>query len=291
MATFAGCFANALARAYIAGMQDRGDHIDFMKMHGLGNDFVVVDARARPVEITPELARAMADRHRGVGFDQLALIAPSSRADAKLIFYNADGSLSATCGNATRCVARFLMEETGEDTLTLETERGLLAAVDAGGGLTSVNMGAPLLDWRDVPLAEAMDTLTLPIEGAPTATGMGNPHCSFFVDDAESVDLARIGPEIEHHPLFPERTNVQFAHVIGPDHLRMRVWERGTGITLASGSSSCAVAVAAARRGLTGRAVTIELDGGTIHIDWRDDGVWMTGPTAHVFDGIWRGAR
>jgi diaminopimelate epimerase len=129
-----------------------------------------------------------------------------------------------------------------------------------------------------------MDTLKLPIEGAPTATGMGNPHCTFFVDDAEAVDLAARGAETERHSLYPERTNVQFAHVIGPDHLRMRVWERGVGVTLASGSSSCATAVAAARRGLTGRKVTIELDGGTIHIDWREDGVWMTGPTAHVFD-------
>jgi diaminopimelate epimerase len=128
-----------------------------------------------------------------------------------------------------------------------------------------------------------MDTLHLPIDGAPTATGMGNPHCSFFVTDAEAVDLSTFGPTIEHHPLFPQRTNVQVAHVIAPDHLRMRVWERGVGLTLASGSSSCAVAVAAARRGLTGRSVRIDLDGGTIHIDWRDDGVWMTGPTAHVF--------
>lgn len=264
------------------------DTIAFMKMHGLGNDFVVVDARGRAMAMTSELARAMGDRHRGVGFDQLALIGESQRADARLVFYNSDGSSAATCGNATRCIARFLLEETGEGKLTLETERGLLSACDAGSGLTSVNMGAPLLLWNEIPLAHEMDTLALPIEGAPSATGMGNPHCTFFVDDAEAVDLARIGPEIENHPLFPERTNVQFAHVIGPDHLRMRVWERGTGITLASGSSSCAVAVAAARRGLTGRKVVLELDGGTIHIDWRDDGVWMTGPTAHVFDGVWR---
>jgi len=149
-------------------------------------------------------------------------------------------------------------------------------------------MGQPLLDWQDVPLARDMDTLSLPIDGAPTATGMGNPHCTFFVDDINAVDLAGRGAEMEHHPLFPERTNVQFVQVIGPDHLRMRVWERGVGVTLASGSSSCAVAVAAVRRGLTGRKVQIDLDGGTLHIDWRDDGVWMSGPTAHVFDGEWR---
>jgi len=147
-------------------------------------------------------------------------------------------------------------------------------------------MGMPQLDWQDIPLSKAMDTLELPIDGTPTATGMGNPHCTFFVDDVDSVDLATFGAEIEHHPLYPERTNVQIAQIIGADHIRMRVWERGVGITLASGSSSCATAVAAARRGLTGRAVTIDLDGGTLQVDWREDGVWMIGPTAHVFNGV-----
>ena len=260
--------------------------LPFMKMHGLGNDFVVIDARRTPVVMTPPLAALLADRHRGVGFDQLALIGSDDAADLSLTFYNADGSLSAACGNATRCVARYEMARTGKTALTIRTGRGRLDAVDAGHGLTSVNMGPPQLDWRDIPLAREVDTLALPIEGAPVATGMGNPHCTFFVEDAEAVDLAARGPEIEHHPLFPQRTNVQFAHVIGPDHLRMRVWERGTGITLASGSSSCAVAIAAARQGLTGRRVTMELDGGTITVDWRGDGVWMTGPTAHVFDGV-----
>lgn len=260
--------------------------LTFLKMHGLGNDFVVLDARARPIPVTADLARALADRHRGVGFDQLARIDPGDAGqDAKLTFWNADGSLSAACGNATRCIARHLMTETGKSELTLATERGALRTVDAGGGLTSVNMGAPLLDWQDIPLAEAMETDSLPIDGAPVATGMGNPHCTFFVAEAEAIPLAEFGARMEHHPLFPERTNVQVAQVTGPDRLRMRVWERGTGITLASGSSSCATAVAAARRGLTGRSVTIDLDGGTLAVDWRDDGVWMTGPTAHVFTG------
>ncbi len=257
--------------------------LPFMKMHGLGNDFVVLDARAQPVEMTPALARALADRHRGVGFDQLAVISPGT--DAHLTFYNADGSLSAACGNATRCIARMLLDETGSGALTLTTERGTLAARKAGDGLTSVNMGPPQLDWQDIPLAEAMDTLELPIEGAPTATGMGNPHCTFFVEDAEAIPLEQFGPRYEHHPLYPARTNVQVAQIVGPDHIRMRVWERGTGITLASGSSSCATAVAAARRGLTGRHVRLDLDGGTLEVDWREDGVWMTGPTAHVFSG------
>ena len=268
--------------------------LPFMKMHGLGNDFVVIDARAGAAPVTAGLARALADRHRGVGFDQLAVIEGDAGADVRLVFFNADGSLSAACGNATRCIARWEMDRRGVHALTLRTERGVLRAEDAGNGLTSVNMGPPVTDWAGIPLAQEMDTLHLPIDGDPVATGMGNPHCTFFVPDAEVVDLAGDGARMEHHPLFPQRTNVQFAHVIGPDHLRMRVWERGTGITLASGSSSCAVAVAAARRGLTGRSVRITLDGGDILVDWRADGVWMTGPTAHVFSGVltpdWLGA-
>ncbi|WP_299791217.1 diaminopimelate epimerase [uncultured Marivita sp.] len=261
--------------------------IAFMKMHGLGNDFVVLDSRAHRIDMTAALARAIGDRHRGVGFDQLALIQNGADgSDAQLVFYNSDGSTAGACGNATRCIARFLMDESGRSDVVLKTERGYLAARDAGDGLTSVNMGQPQLDWQDVPLAREVDTLELPIDGAPTATGMGNPHCTFFVGDAESVDLEIRGAEIEHHPLYPRRTNVQFASVIGKNHLRMRVWERGVGVTLASGSSSCATAVAAARRGLTDRTVAIDLDGGRIEIDWREDGVWMTGPTAHVFSGM-----
>lgn len=258
--------------------------LPIMKMHGLGNDFVVVDARARAVDMTAGLARAIADRNRGVGFDQLAVVTEGAQG-AELTFYNADGSLSATCGNATRCIARMILDEAGQSEITLTTPRGRLTARDAGDGLTAVNMGPPQLDWRDIPLSEEMDTLELPIEGAPVATGMGNPHCTFFVEDAEAVPLDQFGPRYEHHPLFPERTNVQVAQIIAPDHIRMRVWERGTGVTLASGSSSCAVAVAAKRRGLTGSKVSIDLDGGRIFIEWTDEGVWMTGPTAHVFSG------
>ncbi|SFR53472.1 diaminopimelate epimerase [Yoonia tamlensis] len=263
-------------------------YLPFMKMHGLGNDFVVVDERGITPRVDAALAIAIADRHRGVGFDQLTVLSKTPDADVHLTFWNSDGSLSAACGNATRCIARFLMDETGRDTLTITTDRGTLYARDAGDGLTSVNMGQPQLRWDEIPLSHEMDTLALPIDGAPVATGMGNPHCTFFVEDAEAVDLAARGAQTEHHPLYPQRTNVQFASVVGPDHLRMRVWERGVGVTLASGSSSCATAVAAARRGITGRKVQIDLDGGTLHIDWRDDGVWMTGPTAHVFDGQWR---
>jgi diaminopimelate epimerase len=259
--------------------------LPFMKMHGLGNDFVVIDARTTAATITPALATALADRHRGVGFDQLAVIGHGGNADLHLDFLNADGSPSAACGNATRCIARWEMDRTGKTALAITTPRGLLHANDAGGGLTSVNMGQPETAWDRIPLSHAMDTLALPIDGAPTATSMGNPHCTFFVDNAEAIDLSTFGPAHEHHPLFPQRTNVQVAQILSPTHIRMRVWERGTGITLASGSSSCATAVAAARRGLTQRAVTIMLDGGDLQVDWRDDGVWMTGPTAHVFSG------
>lgn len=265
------------------GTSDTG--LPFMKMHGLGNDFVIVDVRMRGAVVTPALVRRLADRHRGVGFDQLAVIAAGD-ADAYLNFFNADGSRSDACGNATRCIARYLMNETGKTELALGTGRGILMARDAGGGLTSVNMGPPQLRWDEIPLAEEMDTAELPIEGSPVATGMGNPHCTFFVDDAEVIPLAEFGARYEHHPLYPERTNVQVAQITGPDRIRMRVWERGVGITLASGSSSCAVTVAAARRGLTGRRARVDLDGGSMEVDWRDDGVWMTGPTAHVFDGV-----
>lgn len=259
--------------------------LPFMKMHGLGNDFVVVDARARAIALPSPLVRALADRHRGVGFDQLAVITDGT--DLAITFYNADGSPSAACGNATRCIAAREMALTGADMLNIQiTGRGTLTAVRGADGVTSVNMGQPQLDWQDIPLARAVDTLSLPIEGGPVATGMGNPHCTFFVDDVAAIDLAARGAAMEHDPLYPERTNVQFAQIMGPDHIRMRVWERGTGITLASGSSSCATAVAAARRGLTGRTVRVDLDGGTLSIDWRDDGVWMSGPTAHVFDGV-----
>ncbi len=262
--------------------------LPFMKMHGLGNDFVVIDARRDLPPLTPDLVVAIADRHRGVGFDQLAVISDADDADLHLTFWNADGSTSAACGNATRCIAAWEMTRVGKHALAITTDRGRLAARDAGHGMVSVNMGQPQLDWQEIPLAREMDTLKLPIDGIPTATGMGNPHCSFFVEDAEAVDLTRFGPAHEHHPLFPQRTNVQVAQITGPDRIRMRVWERGAGLTLASGSSSCAVAVAAARRGLTGRSVTIDLDGGTLMVEWCDDGVWMTGPTAHVFDGVWR---
>ena len=257
----------------------------FVKMHGAGNDFVVIDQRGRGAVMTAALARALGDRNRGVGFDQLAEIRDSDSADFALDFWNSDGTMAESCGNATRCVSDLVMRQTGRDALTLTTARGTLSAVRRADGLVSVNMGAPQLNWQQIPLASATDTLHLPLPGDPVAVGMGNPHCVFFVPDAEAIDLPAQGPRFEHDPLYPRRTNVEFATLTGPDHLRMRVWERGTGITLACGSGACATAVAAHLRGMTGRNVRIDLDGGTLEVDWRDDGVWMAGPVAHVFDG------
>lgn len=261
----------------------------FLKMHGLGNDFVIVDARPGGEAMTPALAKALGDRNRGVGFDQLAVIRNGAGVVAEVDFWNSDGTEAAACGNATRCVARLLMAETGAEAVELRTGRGVLRAEDAGGGLTRVNMGPPVLDWEGIPLARAVDLDALPIETAlgvrPAAAGMGNPHCVFVVPDAEAVDLAALGPRVEHDPLYPQRTNVEVVQILDRETIRMRVWERGGLITLACGSGACAAAVVTARQGLTGRRVTVRLDGGALGIDWRDDGVWMTGPTALVFEG------
>ncbi|TQS71507.1 diaminopimelate epimerase [Rhodobacteraceae bacterium] len=253
----------------------------FMKMHGLGNDFVVIDARDGDDPVTPALAKALADRHRGVGFDQLAVISSDSRADFHLKFYNSDGSEAGACGNATRCVSDWMMRELGQDTIRLTTRRGQLSALRRADGLVSVNMGPPILVADAIPFTG--DPMATGLAGDPVAIGMGNPHCIFFVPDAEAVDLHDRGPIFETHPAFPERTNVEFASLSGPDHLRMRVWERGAGVTLACGSGTCATAVAAHLRGLTGRRVRVDVDGGELEIDWREDGVWMTGPTTFVF--------
>ncbi|OYW57834.1 MAG: diaminopimelate epimerase [Rhodobacterales bacterium 32-66-7] len=258
----------------------------FMKMHGAGNDFVVIDSRAGGAAMTAGLARAIGDRNRGVGFDQLAEITAAEGTDFGLLFWNADGSQAGACGNATRCVADHVMRGLGLDRVTLTTARGRLLAERRADGRVWVNMGPPQLDWREVPLARAVDPLHLPLPGDPVAVGMGNPHCVRFVPDAEAVDLAALGPGYEHDPLFPERTNVEFASLTRPDRLRLRVWERGTGITLACGSGACATAVAAHLRGMTGRRVVLDLDGGVLEVDWQDDGVWLTGPVAHVFDGM-----
>ncbi len=264
--------------------------LPFMKMHGAGNDFVVIDQRGRgPAAgpgMTADLARKIGDRNRGVGFDQLAEITRSDSADFGLIFWNSDGTQAGACGNATRCVADYVMRGLGVDRVSLTTARGALQAERTADGRVWVNMGRPQLDWPMVPLAKAVDHLHLPLPGDPVGIGMGNPHCVFFVEDAEAVDLATLGPQIEHDPLFPQRTNVEVASLISPCRMRMRVWERGTGITLACGSGACATAVAAHLRGMIGPRVALQVDGGVLEVDWRDDGVWLTGPVARVFDGV-----
>lgn len=263
-------------------MATRPQTLTFRKMHGAGNDFVILDARGAAPVTTPDLARALGDRHRGVGFDQLAELRDDPEADFALDFWNADGTTAGACGNATRCVAWLVMRETGRDRLTIRTERGLLTAVTTNGRIW-VNMGQPVTDWQAIPLSGPRDILHLPLPGDPVGIGMGNPHCVFITRDAEAVALEDQGASVEHDPLFPARTNVEFISLLAEDHLRMRVWERGTGVTLACGSGACAAAVAAAMRGLTGRRVVLDLDGGTLEVDWRDDGVWLTGPVADVF--------
>lgn len=277
-------------------MMTSGEH-PFLKMHGLGNDFVVLDVRRSGLALSADAVRAIADRHRGVGCDQLIVVEPPRNAvsDAWMTIYNPDGSQSGACGNATRCIAWLLMRESGADTVVIETKAGLLDGEMRGDRLVAVDMGRARLDWRDVPLAEAVDTLHLGIAVGPLAdpvgVSMGNPHAVFFVDDVDAIDLAALGPVLESHPLFPERANIEIAQVLAPaadgtERLRMRVWERSAGITQACGSGACATLVAAARRGLTGRKAEVVLDGGALTIEWlADDHVLMTGPVALSFAG------
>ncbi len=264
--------------------------LHFIKMHGLGNDFVVIDGRTTRVSLDPGWVRAVADRRTGVGCDQLVVIERSGGADARLSLRNADGSVTAACGNATRCVARLLMEENGADSVVIETDAGRLDCRAAAGGEITVDMGEARFGWRDIPLAQEADTLNLDLGvgelGTAVAISVGNPHAVFFVEDAEAIDLARIGPGLERHAAFPERANIEIAQVNAEDHIRLRVWERGAGITPACGTGACATLVAAARRGFTGREAEVALDGGVLRIAWRDDGhVLMTGPATESFRG------
>ena len=266
--------------------------LPFLKMHGLGNDFVVFDARRQALDLTADQVRAIANRHTGVGCDQLIIMEPprNGAADVFMRIRNADGSEVEACGNATRCVASVVMKERGANTVVIETVVGLLHATASGNDLISVDMGPVRLDWQDIPLAKAMDTLHMEIEEGPlrdpVGINVGNPHAVFFVDDVKSIPLETVGPRVEHHPLFPARINVEAVQVLSPTRLRMRVWERGTGITQACGTGACATLVAAHRRGLTERAADIILDGGTLRIEWNDkDHVLMSGPAATSFAG------
>ena len=265
----------------------------FLKMHGLGNDFVVFDARDSALALSTAQAKAVADRHFGIGCDTMVVIRPGGAvADASLLFFNADGSESESCFNASRCVARLLLDERGLARVTLSTRGGMLVCSDAGKAGVTVDMGEPRLDWQHVPVTSAVDTanFSLDIGGtslAVSAVSMGNPHCVLFVPDAQKAPVATLGPTIETLPFFPKRTNVEFAQIMDGSTIRMRVWERGVGMTLACGTGACATAVAAVRRGLTGRKVELILDGGRLQIEWREeDGhVLMTGPTAMPFRG------
>lgn len=266
--------------------------IPFLKMHGLGNDFVVIDARKNPLELPVAAVRAIADRRTGVGFDQLILIEPphSTGSAAFMRIRNADGSEVGACGNASRCVAALLMEERQQDQIVFETKSGMLEAFRVPNGQIAINMGLARLDWREIPLARPADTYALEIAqgplASPVAVSMGNPHAVFFVPDAEAIPLAELGPLLEHHPLFPERANIEVAQILAPGRIRMRVWERGAGITRACGTGACAVLVAAVRRELCGRSAEVVLDGGSLFIQWLPDGqVLMTGPVATAFSG------
>jgi diaminopimelate epimerase len=265
----------------------------FFKMHGLGNDFAIFDARAHGLALDEAIARAIADRRLGVGCDQVIVIEkPPGSGDAGMRIYNADGDEVEACGNAARCVARLLLDEKDETEVRIDTRGGPLLCRDAGGGAVTVDLGVPKLDWQSIPLAHAVDTnrFILDVGGErfeAAAVSVGNPHCVLFVEHAEQADVAGLGAHIERAPLFPARTNVEFATPLTRARLRMRVWERGVGITRACGTGACAVAVAAHRRGLTERDVEIELDGGTLAIALResDDHVLMTGPATFAFAG------
>ncbi|MBE7218668.1 MAG: diaminopimelate epimerase [Caulobacteraceae bacterium] len=269
----------------------------FLKMNGLGNDFVVVEARSAPFAPSAAEVRAIAAREGGVGCDQLIAIEPSRAGDAFMRIWNADGEEVGACGNAARCVGWLLMEATGGAQASMETRAGVLQASLAGDRRVTVDMGAPRLGWRDIPLAEEMDTRrielavgppTAPILHTPGCVNMGNPHVVFFVPDAEAAPVREVGPMIERHPLFPQGVNVGFCEVRDASRMRLRVWERGAGLTRACGTGACAAVVAAHRRGIGKRAVEVELDGGALHIDWRrgDDHVLMTGPVALEFTGV-----
>ena len=267
----------------------------FLKMNGLGNDFVVVEARSAPFTPSADEVRAIANRETGIGCDQLIVIEPGEGVDARVRFWNSDGEEVGACGNGTRCVGWLLMQASGKDHAVIETRAGLLVASRAGERLVSVDMGKPGLEWTQIPLAGEHDTRALDVTlsddpalaAAPGCVSMGNPHVVFFVDDIETAPITMAGPAIERHPLFPEHVNVGFAQVLDRDHIRLRVWERGAGLTQACGTGACAALVAAARRGLTDRSAVLHLDGGDLLIEWRaeDDHVIMTGPAAVDFAG------
>lgn len=272
--------------------------LPFIKMNGLGNDFVVLDARVRPIALTQEQIVTISDRGQGIGCDQLIVMEPSKQAgvDVFMRIYNAEGGEVDACGNATRCIAALVAEENGTNAVTVQTNAGLLVGRVAGE-MVSVDMGVPRLAWDQIPLSEPFaDTngielqigpIDKPVLHTPSVVNVGNPHAIFWVDDLEAHDLGRFGPLLEHHPMFPERANITLAHVLSPTEIAVKVWERGAGLTQACGTAACATGVAAVCKGLTERKVTIHLPGGPLDIEWREsDGhIIMTGPWARDWEG------
>jgi diaminopimelate epimerase len=267
----------------------------FVKMNGLGNEILVVDLRdGAPAPTGPE---AKAIHESGLTFDQLMTIEPANGADIATRIFNNDGSEVSACGNGTRCIAWLVMQETGRNHVSIRTKAGVLQAKAGDQPETiTVDMGMPKFGWQDIPLSEEFrDTRAIelqigpidaPVLHSPSVVNVGNPHAIFWVDDVNVHDLGRFGPLLENHPIFPERANISLAHVTAPDALTLKVWERGAGLTLACGTAACAAAVAAARTKRTGRAVTVTLPGGPLHILWReDDHILMTGPVATEFEG------
>lgn len=269
----------------------------FRKMNGLGNDFVVLDGRRETVSLSAAQARAIADRASGIGCDQVIVMEPSRTADVRMRIWNGDGEEVESCGNASRCLADLLFEETGRDTATIDTKGGLLVCTRAPEGRVTVDMGEPRFGWEHIPLSEPFhDTRAIelqvgpidaPLLHSPSVVNVGNPHCIFWVDDVDAHDLGKFGPMLEFHPLFPERANISLCEVRDSWHLVLKVWERGAGLTRACGTAACAAAVSAARKGLTGRSVRVTLPGGDLDIEWRggDDHILMTGPVAYEFSG------
>jgi diaminopimelate epimerase len=261
--------------------------LSFIKMHAHGDDFMVVDRRGQVDLITPEIARRLGDRHCGIGFNQLAVVLDCADAAARLVFWNPNGTQLNACGSATRGVADLLMTEAGTSSVVLRTHRGLLTCHREADQRISVDMGKPLLDWQDIPLAEATDTRLLPLPATPTACNMGNPHCTYFIDDLTTLDIAVMGAEIEIHPLFPEKTNVHFVQIIDRGHIRLRIWERGGGIPMGSGSCCCGAVVNGIRRGLLDNTVEVECDGGTLKVSWDGSGgVILTGSVEPIQSGV-----
>ncbi len=271
--------------------------IPFLKMNGLGNDFVIIDTRKYKVNLTKAMAQDIADRETGIGCDQIILLGPSDNADVFMRVINADGGEVDACGNATRCVSVLMVPETGRPEVTIETNAGILGGVVNPDMSVTVDMGTPKFDWQSIPLAEEFrDTRMIelqvgpidnPILHSPSAVNVGNPHAIFWVDNIEDYDLGKIGPILENHPIFPERANISLAQITANDALTQKVWERGSGLTIACGTGACAAAVAAARKKLTGRSVTVTLPGGPLHIEWResDDHILMTGPVELEYEG------